>query len=359
MSIEQKIILTGDLNFMGLEEAEHIFDCIKPNLRTADAVISNLECCFFNEESGLHNQSVTGHFYERSGQREGFNANPAAALTLKAANITMVGNANNCNYGDAAITSSIGVLRDQKIPFSGAGKNWREACEPAFQKIGDLSIGFIQRTSVYWPNNHEASAMHPGVATLKIHTAYSPQIDGYAANRPGTPPDILTWVDSAYLEDLVSQIQKLKESAEIVIASFHWGYKEKVLGYMREVAHAVIDAGANIVLGHGPHMPLPTEIYKSRPIFYGLGSFVFHNGHRGKVHGNWVGMMGEVNIQNKKLKSVGFSLVRRNEKNQTFISELQDEADVLEPILEAMRVNGLSFNVDNHTVYFKTDKIEP
>ena len=127
---------------------------------------------------------------------------------------------------------------------------------------------------------------------------------------------------------------------------------------MREIAHAAIDAGADIILGHGPHMPLPIEIYKSKPIFYGVGSFVFHNGHRGKVHGNWVGMIGRVNIQDKKLKSFGFSLVRRDEKNQTFITDLEDETSVLEPIFEAMRANGLSFNIDNHTVYFKTGKIE-
>jgi poly-gamma-glutamate capsule biosynthesis protein CapA/YwtB (metallophosphatase superfamily) len=237
-------------------------------------------------------------------------------------------------------------------------KNWEEACQPALKTINGLRVGLIQRTSVYWPSNHEASALHPGVATVKIHTAYSPKIDGYASNRPGTPPDIHTWADKKYLKDLVTQIHNLRKITDILIISFHWGYKEEILDYMREIAHAAIDAGADIIFGHGPHMPLPMEIYKSKPIFYGVGSFVFHNGHRGKVHGNWVGMIGRVNIQDKKLKSFGFSLVRRDEKNQTFITDLEDETSVLEPIFEAMRANGLSFNIDNHTVYFKTDKIE-
>ena len=359
MSSEQKFILTGDLNFMGLGDAKHVFERIRSELCAADAVISNLECCFFADESKANNQSCTGHFYERSGQREGFYAHPAAAKALKNANITMVGNANNTNFGDEAIRSTISVLNDQQIAFSGVGTNWEEACKPALKTIHGIRVGFIQRTSVYWPSNHEASALHPGVATVKIHTAYSPKIDGYASNRPGTPPDIFTWVDSKYLKDLVTQIQNLKESTDILIASFHWGYKEEILDYMREIAHAAIDAGADIILGHGPHMPLPPEIYKSKPVFYGAGSFVFHNGHRGKVHGNWVGMMGRINIQNKRLKSFGFSLVRRNEKNQTFISELEDESVVLEPIFEAMRANGLSFDVDKCTVFFKMEKIEP
>ena len=358
MSIEQKLILTGDLNFMGLGDAKHVFERIRSELWEADAVISNLECCFYVDESKTNNQSCTGHLYERSGQREGFYAQPLAAEALKAANITIVGNANNTNFGDEAIRSTIAVLNDQQIAFSGVGTNWEEACRPALKTINGIRLGLIQRTSVYWPNNHEASASHPGVATVKIHTAYSPKIDGYASNRPGTPPDIHTWADNKYLEDLVKQIHKLKETNDIVIASFHWGYKEKVLDYMREIAHAAIDAGADIILGHGPHMPLPTEIYKSKPVFYGVGSFVFHNGHRGKLHGDWVGMMGRVNIQGKKLKSFGFSLVRRDEKNQTFITDLENENSVLEPIFEAMRADGLSFNIDNHIVYFETAKTD-
>ena len=358
MSIEQKFILTGDLNFMGLGNAKHVFERIRSELWAADAVISNLECCFVANEGTANNQSRTGHFYERSGQREGFYAHPAAAEALKVANISMVGNANNTNFGDAAIRSTISVLNDQQIEFSGVGANWEEACQPALKTINSLRVGLIQRTSVYWPSNHEASALHPGVATVKIHTAYSPKIDGYASNRPGTPPDIHTWADKKYLKDLVTQIHNLREITDILIISFHWGYKEEILDYMREIAHAAIDAGADIIFGHGPHMPLPMEIYKSKPIFYGVGSFVFHNGHRGKVHGNWVGMIGRVDIQDKKLKSFGFSLVRRDEKNQTFITDLEDETSVLEPIFEAMRANGLSFNIDNQTVYFKKDKIE-
>ena len=356
MSAEQKIIVTGDLNFMGLGQAKKVFDRIKPELQAADVVISNLECCFYDDKLAEQNQSETGHFYPRSGQREGFYAEPGAVSALKTANVSIVGNANNCNYGDAAIRSTIDVLQNQKIPFSGAGRDWKQACEPAFFHTKDLKIGFIQRTSVYWPNNHEASMHNPGVATLKIHTAYSPQLDGYAANRPGTPPDIYTWVDRIYLDDLVHQIRQLKETNDIVIASFHWGYREEILDYMRETARAAIDAGADIIFGHGPHVPLPIEIYRSKPIFFGLGSFVFHNGHRGKTHGHWLGMMGRIDIQNKQVKSFGFSLVRRDKKNQTYICDPTNEMGALEPIFSAMRSCGIDFFIRSQTVDIKTPK---
>ena len=50
---------------------------------------------------------------------------------------------------------------------------------------------------------------------------------------------------------------------------------------MTEIGHAAIDAGADIVIGHGPHYSLPVEVYRGKPIFYGLGSFSFHTGHAG------------------------------------------------------------------------------
>jgi hypothetical protein len=49
--------------------------------------------------------------------------------------------------------------------------------------------------------------------------------------------------------------------------------------------------GANLVMGHGPHMPLGIEIYKDKPIFYGVGSFSFETGHRARTHPDWIGLM--------------------------------------------------------------------
>ena len=69
---------------------------------------------------------------------------------------------------------------------------------------------------------------------------------------------------------------------------------------MTEIAHAAIDAGADVVIGHGPHYSLPVEIYKGKPIFYGLGSFSFHTGHGGLKHGDWVGMLARVVIDGGK-----------------------------------------------------------
>ena len=353
MSPQHNILLTGDINLMGLDSAEAVFSRIKSRLKAATAVLSNLECCFFEGPNTAHNQGNPGHFYLRSGQREGFYAAKSAASALVAANISVVGNANNCNYGDEAIQSTISVLNEHRIPFSGVGVTWKDACEPATIQREDLKIAFLQRTSVYWPNNHEASALNPGVATLKAHTAYSPEVDGYAANRPGSPPRIHTWVDQIYLTDLVSQIRKISTGSDITVVSLHWGYREEVLEYMREAAHAVIDAGADIVMGHGPHTPLPIEFYRSKPIFYGLGSFVFHNGHRGKTHGNWLGLMGQIKVQQKKISEVSFCFIRRDENNQTYVCAPDDEQNTLQKLLSAESKQDYEFTIQGEDIFLK------
>src|SRR5205814_3057683 len=101
-------------------------------------------------------------------------------------------------------------------------------------------------------------------------------------NRPGIPPIVVTWADRDYLADFCDDVRTLRQRADLVVASCHWGLGEEVLDYMTEIAHAAIEAGADIVVGHGPHYSLPVEIYRGKPIFYGLGSFSFHTGHGGR-----------------------------------------------------------------------------
>ena len=104
----------------------------------------------------------------------------------------------------------------------------------------------------------------------------------------------MTWADRAYLKSFTDQIAALRRETDLVVASCHWGLGEEVLDYMTEIAHAAIDAGADIVVGHGPHYSLPVEVYRGKPIFYGLGSFSFHTGHGGRRHGDWIGMMARI-----------------------------------------------------------------
>ena len=146
------------------------------------------------------------------------------------------------------------------------------------------------------------------------------------------PPEIVTWADPAALVQFREDMAALRSRADVVIASHHWGLDHEILDYQVEIAHTAIDAGADLVMGHGPHMPLGIEIYKDKPIFYGVGSFSFETGHRGRTHPDWIGLMLHVAVENTILVRAAFSLVRHNARNETIpraIAEEQAEVDQL------------------------------
>jgi hypothetical protein len=109
---------------------------------------------------------------------------------------------------------------------------------------------------------------------------------------------------------------------------------------MSEIAHAAIDAGAHIVMGHGPHYSLPVEIYKGRPIFYGLGSFSFHTGHGGRQHGDWLGMMVRAEVARDGASGTRFQFARHNDKNETVLCTLSNERAAFEDLARRSAQRG-------------------
>ncbi len=320
------MILTGDINLMNVADSTVPFARVREDFRAADIVFSNLECCLYSPPSG--------HAMET----EGFFASPlVGGEALRHASIAAVGIANNVNYGDAAITASIDRLDELGIGHTGAGANVATARAPIVVERNGLRYGFLQRSSVYWPTNHEAGPNSTGIAVIRAHTAYQVPMHKTRSempplNRPGIPPVIITWADPDYLRAFTDDIAGLRTSADIVVASCHWGLHKDVLAYMQEIARAAIDAGADIVIGHGPHYSLPVEVYRGKPIFYGLGSFSFHSGHGGRAHGDWIGMMVRLSCAARMMERVSFRFVRHNARNETVPCRLSEEAAELDVI---------------------------
>jgi len=316
-----KVILTGDVNLMRVTDAAVPFRHVAAELHSADVVFANLECC-------LHRQQQTH-------ANEGFFADPQiGGEALRLSGIHAVGIANNVNYGWGNISASIARLDEIGVLHTGAGPNLAAARAPAIVVRNGLHVGALQRSAVYWPTDHEAQVDSPGIAVIKGHTAYhvpmgriSPDIP--PANRPGIPPLVITWADAGYLEELRKDIAALRPQVDIVVGSFHWGLGREPLQYMKDIAHAAIDAGADVVMGHGPHYALPIEVYKGRPIFYGLGNLAFNTGHLGRKHAGWVGLLVELTIDNNAATSCHFRFVRSNENNESHFSPPADEAGTL------------------------------
>jgi poly-gamma-glutamate capsule biosynthesis protein CapA/YwtB (metallophosphatase superfamily) len=336
-----KMILTGDVNLMNVTEAGVPFSLVEKEFRAADIVFSNLECCLYRPPG------------DHSLDHEGFYADPVVAgEALKSAGIDVVGIANNVNYGEAAILASIERLDELGIRHTGAGPNRALAYAATIVERNGVRFGFVQRSSVYWPTNHEAAENAAGIAVIRGHTAYRVPTHGSRPppNRPGIPPEIITWADPLYLRRLEEDIAALRTNVNVVVASFHWGLHREVLQYMREIAHRAIDAGADIVIGHGPHFALPVQIYRGKPIFYGLGSFSFHTGHGGRRHGEWVGMMASVSWRQAQIERATFQFVRHDERNRTVLCSLADEGAEFDEIAKRSADLGTRLAADGDEV---------
>ena len=316
------MILTGDINLLGVDDPAVPFRAVAGTLRAADVVFSNLECCLYAPV-----QSRVMARDDQSGY-EGFYVAPAAGEALRLAGIHGIGNANNQNYGTEAILASNENLDRLGIPHAGTGRNQAAARAPIIIQRNRLRFGFLQRTSQYWPNNHEAGDFFPGVAALKAYTAYQPPYykdNNIPPNRPGAPAKIVTWTDRDYLAAFGQDIAALKAQSDIVVSSHHWGYGHDILDYQTEIAHAAIDAGADVVMGHGPHYPLAIEIYKGKPVFYGLGMFCFIKSNK-RAHTGWVGMIAHVGLEQGSIVEVGCSFVRQNPDTQVVLRSAEQEA---------------------------------
>jgi poly-gamma-glutamate synthesis protein (capsule biosynthesis protein) len=319
-------MLTGDVNLMNVADPDAPFARVGDTLRRADVLFGNLECCFY--------EPAAGHPPER----EGFYAPLASAQALVAGGFHAVGTANNVTYGDEAIRSSLARLDALGIPHTGAGVNREAARAPAIVTHRGLRFGFVQRTSVYWATGHEATDASPGVAVLTGHTAYQPLLQTRRpgippANRPGVPPVIVTWADAASLAEFTADLRALRTRADVVVASHHWGLFDEVLDYQVQIAHAAVEAGADVVVGHGPHDACAVEMYRGKPIFYGLGSFSFHTGHGGRAHGDWVGLLARLTFDETTLAQVACSMVRHDERNATYVCDPTRDKDALEQIV--------------------------
>src|SRR3954462_6871268 len=112
------IMLTGDVNLLGVEHVELPFRQVRETLATADCVFGNLECCLYDPEvprGPMMPDLQSGY--------DGFWAPSRTCQALLHAGFHFFGNANNQNYGHKAFTSSNAPLEKLGIPRVGAGRN--------------------------------------------------------------------------------------------------------------------------------------------------------------------------------------------------------------------------------------------
>ena len=179
---------------------------------------------------------------------------------------------NHClDWGEKALLDTREYLSAAGMEVCGAGRNIEEARRPAFIRSGSITIAILAYSSVL-PHGYWAESSRPGCAPMRAHTIYD---NGENVLQSGSV-QVITFPYRDDLAALVCDIRNAKQVADMVLVSMHWGIHftpAEIADYQRDVAHAVIDAGAEMVIGHHPHILKGVEIYSGKPIFYSLGNF--------------------------------------------------------------------------------------
>jgi len=298
-------------------------------LRGADVAFANLETTVRNRDEGAPGWT----------QGTPMTTPPALLDDLKWMGLGLLSNANNhaTDYGTGGLLATLKHLRTAGLPCAGAGANLAEARMPAYADTRGGRVGLVATTSFFRPWNRASdqrpdSPGRPGINPLAFATSYTVDAEVFdalkrgsdqlgltqertrhraaffsAKEAPSDQDDKLSFLGGLFRrgngfhvstkvnrEDADANLRQIKEArrqADFVIFSFHsheFGAGgrmtaatdvglEEMADFYVEFAHAAIEAGADVVAGHGPHLTLGVEIYRGRPILYSLGNFIFQN----------------------------------------------------------------------------------
>lgn len=257
----------GDV-FLDREEPRTGLGPASPVLRQIDLVIGNCEGAYTDHPqfapsarwrcvSGTHNAVPLGE--------AGFDVLTAA-------------NNHTLDGGHSGLADTIAALHAAGVQTAGAGENLAQARAALCVTREGTRVAILSRASVFQPG-YEARAEVPGLAPVRIHSHYYiPDWDAYGGVEPGVRPHVRTFPFPEDLAALQSDVRAAREAADLVIATFHWGEASKrafLTDYELTVGSAAIDAGADAVFGHHHHFLRGIGWHCGKPIFYGLGHFVF------------------------------------------------------------------------------------
>lgn len=196
----------------------------------------------------VNHEGVMSAVGQDAGGVHSFNFPIAALDGLLFAGVDVVSLANNHSFdwGAAALCDTVRRLHTHTIGIVGAGCSYDEANAPHIHSFADgTNVGFLGYTPFYHPYG-AAEDSFPGLSE------YAP----VAMQR---------------------RVAALHEQVDVVVVSLHWGeeYQQESNAEQQRVGRMLIDAGADIVVGHHPHVAQEVEEYNGGWILYSLGNFIF------------------------------------------------------------------------------------
>jgi len=308
------IIATGDSFITKPLDAYDGFDEISGVIKSHDVRFNNLEITIHNKEG--YPAAFSGGTWAMTG--------PDSLDDLNKYGFNVYNTANNhsLDYSHGGLVATIENLKARNVAYCGTGCDMESASAPCYLKAGDATVALLGACSSFHDSDiagpaNDAIFGRPGLNTIRVNETYyvtkdefdslkniadSTQINSYfnfcvknGYSLP-TPEGILNFggkrfavSDKSYkktephpadMARMEAQIKEAKKNADIVLISVH-SHQIKDADptipddFYVEYAHKCIDAGADAILGHGPHELRGIEIYNGKPIFYSLGNFIF------------------------------------------------------------------------------------
>lgn len=216
-----------------LQDPEAVYGDLLPELRSGDMRIVNLECPLVDQ----------GEPVSKSGAVLKGTSDHISGLTSIPFEVATLGNNHVFDYGTEAFVKTRDLLQQNNIKTVGAGMSMEEAAAPLIVTVRGLTIGIVNFSE---GEDLTAAGEKPGVFGWEVHR-------------------------------VVEQVQELKSRVNATIVVCHGGveYIPYPPPYLADAFQQIADAGANLVIGHHPHVPQGVQIRNHVPICYSLGNFVF------------------------------------------------------------------------------------
>ncbi|MDD4971195.1 MAG: CapA family protein [Paludibacter sp.] len=289
-----KITFTGDLmldrgtrTVIEAHGPDFLFDNVNEVIGTSDYVVANLECAVCDAALTPMNKKFT------------FRSNREWLLSLYNHNITHVTLANNhsFDFGEEGIKQTIANLDRvgmKPIGYCGEGNT---TCPPVSINKKDISITVF--SSCFLKQN-------------VVGTAY----------------------DSASVLSEKIKAYKGLHPTSIIVICLHWGIEKepKPTSEQVEQAHLLINSGADLIIGHHPHVVQSIEVYQGKYIFYSLGNFIFDNNHSQAIMTDLVLSKGRI----KTIQIIPINIVKskpqlmNSEESENFRKQIQSLSNTIE-----------------------------
>ena len=216
-----------------LQDPEAVYGDLLPELRNGDMRIVNLECPLVDQgepvsKSGAVLKGISGHI---------------AGLTRVPFEVATLGNNHVFDYGIEAFVKTRDLLHQNNIKTVGAGMSIEEASAPLIVTCRGITIGIINFS------------------------------EGEDLTAAGENPGVFGWE----IDRVVAQVRELNSQVNATIVVCHGGveYIPYPPPYLAAAFQRIADAGADLIIGHHPHVPQGVHIRNHVPICYSLGNFVF------------------------------------------------------------------------------------